>query len=159
MLLVAITTASAAAQTEQTKPTKPTGNDPAPATDTAIDAGEKPLIIPAERSNDEVRRMKIEIAASRRLVDALEEENLALRQRLETEKERAALLAELSETRRRENDALRMSLAAKGDALAAKDFVIAAQEKYISELKAKKPSVWKRLGDIAVGVVLGAVLR
>jgi chromosome segregation ATPase len=100
-----------------------------------------------------------ELAASRTLITALENENSALRTRLDTEKRTAVLLTELNETRKSETEALRTALAAKNEALTAKDSVIASQEKLIETLKRKKSSPWKRIGDVLIGVGLGIFLR
>jgi uncharacterized protein YicC (UPF0701 family) len=99
-----------------------------------------------------------ELAASRTLIDALENENAALKQRLDTEKRATALLTELNETRRSETEALRTALAAKNETLTAKDAVIASQDKLIETLKRKKSSPWKRIGDVLIGVGLGVLL-
>jgi uncharacterized protein YicC (UPF0701 family) len=99
------------------------------------------------------------IAAMDGLIDALERENAALRARLEDEKAATALLQELNETRKSENRALADALAAKNETLAAKEQVIDSQEKLIAGLKTRKTSIWKRIGDIAVGAAIGAILR
>lgn len=100
-----------------------------------------------------------ELKASRVLTDALDAENASLKSRLETEKRMAALLAELNETRKSEADALRKAIEAKTDAIAARDSQIALQEKLITELKAKRPSAWRRIGDILIGAAAIAVLK
>ena len=69
------------------------------------------------------------------------------------------LLTELNETRKAESEALRTALTANHETLAAKDAVITAQDKLIQALKRKKPSPWKRLGDVLIGVGLGMVLK
>jgi beta-phosphoglucomutase-like phosphatase (HAD superfamily) len=93
------------------------------------------------------------------LLGLLERENELLKDRLETEKRASSLLVELSESRRAENEALRNAIAAKNETVAAKDTVIAGQEKLIEALKNRKPSPWKRLGDVLVGVAAGMVLK
>ena len=100
-----------------------------------------------------------ELAASRTLINALENENAALKMRLETEKRTTALLTELNETRKSETEALRTAFAAKNEALTAKDSVIASQDKLIETLKRKKSSPLKRLGDVLIGVGVGIVFR
>jgi septal ring factor EnvC (AmiA/AmiB activator) len=99
-----------------------------------------------------------ELAASRKLIDALDDENSALNARLETEKQTTRLLTELNQTRKTESEALRSAIAAKNEALTAKDAVIAVQDKLIETLKRKKSSPWKRLGDLLIGVGLGVLL-
>ena len=93
------------------------------------------------------------------LIDALERENRLLGERLETEKQAAAMSAELNETRRAENEALRSAAAAKGEVIAAKDEVIEGQERVIEALKKKKSSPWKRVGDVLIGIAAGVLLR
>jgi uncharacterized protein YicC (UPF0701 family) len=100
-----------------------------------------------------------ELAASRKLIDALETENAALKTRLDTERQTTTLFGELNETRKAETEALRSALAAKNEALAAKTDVIASQDKLIETLKRKKSSPWKRIGDILIGVAVAAILK
>lgn len=100
-----------------------------------------------------------ELLASRVLIDALDTENASLKDRLATEIKLTALLTELNTTRRTENDALRTALAAKNETIAAKDAAMASQDKLIDALKRKKPSPWRRLGDILLGAGAIAVLR
>jgi len=100
-----------------------------------------------------------DLEKSRAYIAALETENKLIRERLDTEKRTAATLSELNETRRAETSALRGVVEAKNEALAAKNEVIANQEKLIAELKKKKTSIWRRIGDVALGVAIIAVLR
>ena len=100
-----------------------------------------------------------ELGAARRLVGLLERENGLLKDRLETEKRTVSLLAELNESRRAENEALRNAVTAKNETVHAKDAVIANQEKLIATLKNRKTSPWKRLGDVLIGLAAGAILR
>lgn len=100
-----------------------------------------------------------ELKASRVLIDALDAESASLRSRLETEKRNSALLTELSETRKNEAAALGRAIDAKSDAIAARDAQIALQEKLIAELKAKRVSAWRRIGDILIGAAAIAVLK
>lgn len=106
----------------------------------------------AGQSNDE-------LTLANRLIDALERENAALKTRLDTERGANAILIELNETRTRESDTLRETVKARNETIAAKDSVITAQDKLIGELKTKRTSIWKRIGDIAIGAAVGAVLR
>lgn len=100
-----------------------------------------------------------ELKASRLLIEALEAENRALKERLETEKHASAMLAKIAETLHAETEALRTALAAKNETITAKDSVIAAQDKLIESLKAKKTSPWRRLGDILIGAAIATVLK
>ena len=100
-----------------------------------------------------------ELRLADRLISALERENTALKERLATEQSANAVLKELNETRKSEAEALRQTLAAKNETLAAKDAVIAAQDSLIAGLKTRRSSIWKRIGDIAIGAAIGAVLR
>ncbi|MEQ1604566.1 MAG: hypothetical protein ABL999_06830 [Pyrinomonadaceae bacterium] len=100
-----------------------------------------------------------ELKASRILIDALEIENASLKTRLETEKQMTATLTEVNETRRSESDALRNAIAAKNETIAAKDAVITSQDKLVEALKKKKPSPWRRIGDILIGAAAIAVLK
>jgi chromosome segregation ATPase len=100
-----------------------------------------------------------ELAASRTLIGALEEENGSLRSRLATEKQTTGMLNELNEARKAETTALRETVAAKNEAIAAKDQVIASQEKLIATLNKRKASIWKRVGDLAIGAAVGLILK
>jgi len=100
-----------------------------------------------------------ELGAARRLIGLLEQENELVKERLETEKRASSLLAELNESRRAENEALRNAIAAKNETILAKEAVIAGQEKLIEALKNRKPSPWKRMGDVLIGVAAGMVLK
>mgnify|MGYP003393283085 FL=1 len=137
MLLGAILTASAAAQNNDVRVTASAVQDGTPKRVTLTD----------------------ELTLANRLIDALERENAALKTRLDTERSANAILLELNETRKSESEALRQTIAAKNETLAAKESVITAQDKLIGELKTKRTSIWKRIGDIAIGAAVGAVLR
>ena len=100
-----------------------------------------------------------ELSAGRRLIDALDQENALLKERLGTERRTTSMLSELSESRRAENDALRNALTAKNETTAAKDAVIASQEKLITALQKRRSSPWKRIGDVLIGIAAGVVLR
>lgn len=100
-----------------------------------------------------------ELKASRVLIHALDNESASLKSRLDTEKRTAAILVELNETRKSESDALRKAIEAKNETIAARDTVIATQDKLIDALKTKKPSPWRRLGDILIGAAAIAVLK
>ncbi len=117
------------------------------------------LLATAAAAQQNAERMPTELELSQKLIATLERENAALKQRLDTEKASNVLLTELNETRKSEAEALRQTIAAKNEALAAKDAVIAAQDAFITSLKQKKTSVWKRIGDIAIGVIAGAAIR
>ncbi len=100
-----------------------------------------------------------ELAVTRKLAEVLDRENTALRERLDTAKKTEALLNELDTTRRSENDALRAALSAKNETIAAKDKAIEKQDAVIAELKRKRSSPLKRLGDILIGVAVTAILK
>ena len=100
-----------------------------------------------------------ELRATRTLVSLLETENAALKQRLETEQRIITLLTELNQTRTREAEALRSTVASQSATIQAKDTALAAQDKLIAELRRKKSSPWKRVMDVLVGVGVGVILR
>lgn len=100
-----------------------------------------------------------ELGKTRDLVTALESENRAVNERLETEKRTTTILNELNETLRNESDALRTAITAKDETIKAKDAVIAAQDKVVAALKAKKPSPLRRIGDILIGAAVFAILK
>ncbi len=100
-----------------------------------------------------------ELIVTRRLVTALENENTLLRSRIETAASTEAVLIELKETREKENSALYTAIAAKNETIAAKDAAIKKQDEMITELKRRKSSVWKRVGDILIGVAVSAILK
>ncbi|MFM9904813.1 MAG: hypothetical protein ACKVQJ_09610 [Pyrinomonadaceae bacterium] len=100
-----------------------------------------------------------ELENTRVLVTAIENESQLLKDRLETELRTTALLRELNESRRSEGEALRTTVNGKNETIAAKDNVIAAQEKLIDALKQKRPSPWRRLGDILIGAALITLVK
>jgi septal ring factor EnvC (AmiA/AmiB activator) len=100
-----------------------------------------------------------ELAKARGLVEALETENKAVRDRLEIEKSTALIMQELIETQHLEAEALRSALNAKNETIAAKDAMIDSQDKLIEALKKKKTSLWRRLTDILIGAAVIAVLK
>jgi chromosome segregation ATPase len=101
----------------------------------------------------------VELEKTRTLVTALDTENLAVKDRLQTEKHTTEILTELSNTRKSESEALRAELTAKNETIAAKDAVIASQDKLIVALKTKKSSPWRRLGDVLIGAAIFAILK
>ncbi len=100
-----------------------------------------------------------ELSKTRVLVSELESENQLLNSRLQTEKQATVLLGELNETRKSENAALRTAIDSKNETIAAKDSVIAAQEKLVESLRRKKASPWKRVGDVLIGAAAVFILR
>lgn len=100
-----------------------------------------------------------ELAKTRKLVTVLEAENKTLSERLDTEKQSSKLLGELNETRKSETEALRATVAAKNETIAAKDAVIGKQDELVRELKNKKTSPWKRLGDVLIGVAVSTLIK
>jgi hypothetical protein len=100
----------------------------------------------------------IDLEKTRQLAASLDAENAALRSRLETGERMNEVLTELNAARRDETQALRTALAAKDETVRAKDAALAAQDKLIAELKARRPSMLRRVGEIAIGAVAGAVL-
>ena len=100
-----------------------------------------------------------ELKAARVLIGKLDAEAGALRERLETEKRQTELLRELNETRKSEAASRVAALEAKNQTIAAKDAVIASQEKLIESLKRKKSSPWKRIADVLLGVGVGVILK
>ncbi len=101
----------------------------------------------------------VELEKTRELVSALESENQALNERLETEKQTSAILRELNETRKSEADSLRAVVAAKNETIAAQEKVIASQDKLVAALKSKKRSPLGRVGDILIGAAAGMIFR
>ena len=100
-----------------------------------------------------------ELRQIRALVTALEKEKAALRQRLEVALRTEMILNELNETRRSETEALRLTVAAKNETITAKDAAIARQDEQAAELRRRKTSPWKRVGDVLIGIGVSAILR
>lgn len=117
------------------------------------------LIVLASATGVYAQQKSESIAIRDELIEALENENASLRARLETEKKLTTVLTELNETRKSEAESLRAALQAKDDVLAAKDALIAANEKQIAELKKRRSSPLKRLGDILIGVAVRGLLK
>ena len=100
-----------------------------------------------------------DLRQTRALVVALENENAALRKRLEIAARTETVLYELNETRKGETQALRNTITAKNETIEAKDAVIARQDELVTELKRRKSSPWKRLGDVLIGIGVSTILR
>lgn len=100
-----------------------------------------------------------DLKAQRAYANGLETENKLLYERLETEKRANAVLLELDSTRRDAMASLRSALEAKNETIAAKDEVIRGQDKLVTALKSKKPSLLKRIGDVAIGAAIIAILK
>ena len=103
--------------------------------------------------------MAVELEKTRMLVTVLETENRALIERLTTAKATTTILTDLNETRRSEADALHNVIAAKNETIEAKDAVIVSQDKLVEALKKKKPSPWRRIGDLLIGAAAIAILK
>lgn len=101
----------------------------------------------------------VELEKSRVLIDALETEKRVVTARLDTERKSTALLTELAVTRKSESDALRTAIDAKNETIAAKDNVIAEQDKLNASLRAKRPSLLRRIGDILAGAAIVAIFK
>jgi chromosome segregation ATPase len=101
----------------------------------------------------------VELEKTRTLVDALETEKRVITERLATERQANALLTELAAARKSENDTLRTAIEAKNETIAAKDGVIAAQERLNASLKAKRPSLLRRIGDVLAGAAAVAIFK
>jgi len=80
-------------------------------------------------------------------------------ERLETEKRASAVFAQLDAARRSEAGALRQAIAAGERVIAAKNGEIAARDKLIDELRRRRSSPWRRLGDILIGAAVTAILK
>ncbi len=140
---------AASGQTPSTR-TNSAGGSPPRATPAASDP--RAIIAACAAAADD-------LVATKKLVDALEAENASLNERLATEKQTTHLLTELNATRKSEADALRAALVAKNETIAAKDASIAAQEKLIGELRRKRGSPWRRLGDILIGAAAAVLIK
>ena len=101
----------------------------------------------------------IELEKTRALTEALESENSLLKDRLASEKQMVSLLSEVATTRAAEAAALRSAIDAKNETIKAKDAVITAQDDLVNALKTKRPSPWRRIGDILIGAAAIAVLK
>ena len=136
-----------------------------PSSDTAASKAERHVSSPgtpaANRSDVIAACMAtaVELEKARVTVSVLDGVNRLLTERLETEKRATAVLTELNETRKNENDALRAAVTAKNETISAKDAAIASQDKLIEALKKKKTSPWRRVGDILIGAAAGLILR
>ena len=125
-----------------------------------------PSAIPANKAGAEVPGAVNACAAAadelrqvRALVTALEKENSALRQRLDVAVRTETILVELNGARQSEAEALRLTVAAKNETIAAKDAALARQDDLVEQLRRRKTSPWKRLGDVLVGIGVAAILR
>lgn len=100
-----------------------------------------------------------DLTATRKLADALETENSFLKKRLETADRTAAIYKELNDTRNAESAALRETIAAKDRTIAAQKELIKTHEQLAEKLRAKRPSLIRRIGDVLIGAAIFAVLK
>lgn len=101
----------------------------------------------------------VELEKTKALLSALESQILGQTVRLETAKASIETLTELNETRKAESEAMRTAIAAKNETIAAKNTVITAQDELVDELKRKKTSTWRRIGDVLMGAAATVLLR
>lgn len=106
----------------------------------------------ASKALDELEQQDKLVAGQEKLIASLEE-------RLATEKHKAALTAELAESRRREADALVRANKAATEALYAKDGLLANKDKEIEILKKKKTSFLKIVQYVATGIAIGFLIK
>ncbi|MBL8180250.1 MAG: hypothetical protein JNL64_01425 [Blastocatellia bacterium] len=99
-----------------------------------------------------------DLAATRKLVAALDDENKALNERLATERQLTTTLAELNATRKSESEALRTAITAKDETIAAKNSAIDAQAKLIENLKRKRTSILGRISGVIAGAAVALLL-
>ena len=133
--------------------TSSVGDSPRPAIRAASDAVPTPGLIGA------CSRAVNELVELRSLSAAQADEIAKLESGIEAARATNALLTELNDTRRRETEALRGTVAAKDETIAAKNGAIAKQDELIRVLEKRKPSTWKRVGDLAIGIAAGILLR
>jgi chromosome segregation ATPase len=119
----------------------------------------KDTVVISKQLLDNANKALDELEVSDRLIASQESELKLLRERLELEKEKAALLGQIAESAKRESESLREANNALREALAAKDEQIKNDQKQIEILKNKKPAVLKRILDVAAGVGIGLILK
>lgn len=100
-----------------------------------------------------------ELEAYDKLLAAKEAELKAVSDRLETEKQKSQLLAELAASRSNEANAIISANKSLTEALNAKNEALNAKDKEISILKKKKPSFLKTIQLVAAGVGLALILK
>ena len=93
------------------------------------------------------------------MIEAQDAQIKLLGERLETEKEKSNLLAELAESRRRQAESLTEANNALQEAVAAKDAVIVNKDKEIKILEKKKPKILTIVKAVAAGVAIGLILK
>lgn len=82
-----------------------------------------------------------------------------LKERLELEKERVALLRQIADLRAKQSESLTEANNALKEALSFKESVIANKDKEIQILKKKKPNLGTILKLVALGVSIGFILK
>lgn len=100
-----------------------------------------------------------ELSAVRAFAASLESQARELRTALAAERELNALLTELAATQKAQTKALTATIDAKNEALDAKGRTIAAQEELIGNLKQKRSSIWRRVGDVLLGAGAAIILK
>lgn len=100
-----------------------------------------------------------ELEAQDALVESQSAEIKLLQDRLQLEKDRFDLQRQIADSAKREAEALTEANKALREAIAAQDRVIENNQKQIEILKNKKPSLMKRILDVAAGVGIGLILK
>lgn len=100
-----------------------------------------------------------ELEAQDKLIESQTAEIKLLQDRLQLEKDRFDLQRQISESAVRQSEAMTEANKALRDAITAKDSIIENNNKQIEILKNKKPSLMKRILDVAAGVGIGLILK
>lgn len=100
-----------------------------------------------------------ELEVQDKLVASQERELSLISDRLEAEKQKTTLLAELAASRTKEAESYKAAADSAKEAIAAKDQIIANKDKEVELLKKKKPSVLSIVRNVMIGVGIGMVLK
>lgn len=100
-----------------------------------------------------------ELALMDKLIESKEREISLLKERLILEQEKSKLALEIADARKSQAEALSRANESLLIAISAKDLQIQNLEKEVEMLKKKKPSLVKRILDIAAGIGIGILLK
>ena len=108
---------------------------------------------------DNAARAFDELALMDKLTRSKEREISLLKERIVLEQEKSKLALDIAQARKAEAEGYKAAHESLLPAIAAKDAQIQNLEKEVELLKKKKPSVFKRILDVAAGIGIGILLK
>lgn len=119
----------------------------------------KDTVIVKQEIIDNCGKALEELSIYDKLLESKERELSLLKERLELEKERSKLYSDIADARKSESEAREAQNESLLKAIEVKNSQIANLEKEVEILKKKKPSLVKRILDVAAGIGIGILLK